>query len=223
MSQSIKQLLADTVNHWRFGDPVTVVSGLPRSGTSMLMNMLAAGGMPVFVDDQRRADRDNVKGYFEYERVKGLESDPDRSWLHQARGQAIKVVSHLLRHLPPDNQYLVLLASRNLSEVLASQNLMLARLGQANPVADEKAQRLYMRHLHSVRSLAGVRSNFRLLEVPYNGVIAAANDWSRRIAAFVGRDLDHASMAGVVDARLYRNRAANGELPAGIPIVGVAK
>jgi hypothetical protein len=80
-----------------------------------------------------------------------------------------------------------------------------------------------MRHLHSVRSLAGVRSNFRLLEVPYHGVIAAANDWSRRIAAFVGRDLDHASMAGVVDARLYRNRAANGELPAGIPIAGVAK
>ena len=189
----------------------------------MLMNMLAAGGMPVFVDDQRPADRDNLKGYFEYERVKGLETDPDKSWLRQARGRAIKVVSHLLRHLPPENRYLVLLATRDLTEVLASQNLMLARLNQVNPVGDEKTLRLYARHLQGVRSLAGVRSNFLLLEVPYAEVIAAADAWSRKISAFVGRDLDHASMAGVVDASLYRNRVRDGGLLDRDAAAGVAE
>lgn len=211
MSFTISRLLSDAFNRFRYGESVTVVSGLPRSGTSMLMNMLAAGGMPVFVDDQRPADRDNLKGYFEYERVKDLETDPDRTWLRQARGKAIKVVSHLLRHLPSDNQYRVLLATRDLNEVLASQNLMLARLNQANPVGDDKAMRLYTRHLQNVRSLASVRSNFRLLEVPYTDVIAAADAWSRKISAFVGRDLDYRGMAGVVDASLYRNRAKDGE------------
>jgi predicted AlkP superfamily phosphohydrolase/phosphomutase len=212
MSRSIGQRLTDVVSRWKFGEPVIVVSGLPRSGTSMLMNMLSAGGMPVFVDDQRHADRDNVKGYFEYERVKGLETDPDRSWLRQARGQAIKVVSHLLRYLPPDNRYRVLLARRDLTEVLASQNLMLERLHQANPVSDDKARRHYEQHLRGVRSLVGVRSNFQLPEVPYAEVIAGADAWSQKISAFVGRDLDRARMAAVVDASLYRNRRKHGEI-----------
>ena len=223
MSHSIKERLADAVSRWKFGEPVIVVSGLPRSGTSMLMNMLAAGGMPVFVDDQRQADLDNLKGYFEHERVKDLETDPDRSWLRQARGKAVKVVSHLLRHLPPDNRYLVLLATRDLREVLASQNLMLDRLNQANPVADDKALRLYQRHLQNVHSLAGVRSNFRLLEVPYTEVIGAADDWSQKISTFVGRNLDHVRMAGVVDASLYRNRAKEGEMVTRNSIAGAAE
>lgn len=206
MSRSIGQGLAEVLSRWKYGEPVIVVSGLPRSGTSMLMNMLAAGGVSAFVDNQRQADVDNLKGYFEYERVKGLESDPDRSWLRQVRGQAIKVVSHLLRYLPPDNRYFVLLARRDLTEVLTSQNLMLERLKQANPVADDKARRHYEQHLRGVRSLVGVRSNFRLLEVPYAEVVAGADAWSRKISAFVGRDLDCARMAAVVDASLYRNR-----------------
>jgi hypothetical protein len=178
----------------------------------MLMNMLAAGGMPVFMDDQRQADVDNLKGYFECERVKGLETDPDRSWLRNARGHAIKVISHLLRFLSPDNMYLVLLARRDLTEVLASQNQMLARLNQANPVSDDKARRHYEQHLRGVRGLAGVRSNFQLLEVPYVEVIGDAKDWSQRISAFIGRELDIARMAAVVDAGLYRNRLKDGEL-----------
>jgi Sulfotransferase domain len=223
MSLTIRRWLIDAVNRRRYGDPVIVVSGLPRSGTSMLMNMLASGGMPVLVDEQRQADRDNIKGYFEHERVKGLETDTDRSWIRQARGHAIKVVSHLLRFLPPENQYRVLLATRDLAEVLASQNLMLARLNHANPVDDDKALRLYKRHLQSVRSLASVRSNFRLLEVPYATVIANAVDWSHRIAEYVGRELDHVRMADVVDANLYRNRLETGSVAVRNSAAGVAE
>jgi hypothetical protein len=207
MTSSVAQIFSRAVSRCKYGQPVAVVSGLPRSGTSMLMNMLHAGGMQVFVDNQRQADRDNSKGYFEHERVKDLETDRDKSWMRQARGKAVKVVSHLLRHLPPDNRYLILLAIRDLGEVLASQNLMLARLNQHNPVTDEKALRHYQQHLQGVRSLVSVRSNFSLLEVPYSGVVASADLWAPKISSFVGRDLDHAAMSRIVDASLYRNRA----------------
>jgi hypothetical protein len=210
MTHSISAFVTRALNRWRLGKPVIVVSGLPRSGTSMLMNMLEAGGVDVFVDDRRPADRDNLNGYFEYERVKELESDPDRSWLRQARGRAIKVVSHLLRSLPPENHYLVLLATRDLTEVMVSQNRMLARLNQENPITDEKAIRLGARHLQNIRGLVEVRSNFAMMEVPYAEVIGAADAWSRRIATFVGRELDCSKMARVVDEKLYRNRAASG-------------
>ena len=112
----------------RYGAPVYVVSGLPRSGTSMMMRMLEAGGIEPFTDGARVADVDNPEGYYEYERVKHLERDPDRSWVRQARGRSLKVISFLLRHLPDDNDYLVIYMRRNLDEVLRSQDKMLDRL-----------------------------------------------------------------------------------------------
>jgi hypothetical protein len=199
-------LITQFVDRLRYGEAVVVVSGLPRSGTSMLMNMLQQGGLEVFADEQRTADEDNPLGYFELDRVKRLESDQDKAWLRKARGKAIKVVSHLLRALPLDNRYRVLLATRDLREVLSSQNRMLDRLKAANPVEDEKAFRLYERHLKNVRSLASVRSNFEMMEVPYAEVIEDVGLWSSRIATFIGREMNQARMAEVVDARLYRNR-----------------
>ncbi|MDP6673752.1 MAG: hypothetical protein QGH93_02705, partial [Gammaproteobacteria bacterium] len=102
------QFVKDLIRRVRYGEPVYVVSGLPRSGTSMLMNMLAAGGLPVLSDAQREADDDNPRGYFEHERIKNLESETDKSWLRESRGKAIKVISHLLRELPNDNYYFVI-------------------------------------------------------------------------------------------------------------------
>jgi hypothetical protein len=206
----MKQLASEVVARFKYGQPVIVVSGLPRSGTSMLMNMLASGGMPVVTDEHRRADEDNPLGYFELDRVKSLETDRDRVWVRAARGKAIKVVSHLLRFLPNENRYRLLLATRDLSEVLTSQNRMLSRLNRGNPLADEKAIRLYERHLRNVLCLVRVRSNFDLLVVPYAEVVADAQRWSRRIASFVGGSLDEARMAAVVRSKLYRNRAQEG-------------
>jgi hypothetical protein len=204
----MKSALREAIAQWRYGDAVIVVSGLPRSGTSMLMNMLNAGGMEVLVDGRRLADDDNPRGYFEHDRVKDLESDRDRAWVRAARGKAIKVISHLLRSLPGENRYRILLATRELREVLASQNRMLARAQKPNPVDDEKALRLFRQHLKNVRSLVGVRGNFEMIEVPYAEVIRDPRAWTSRIATFVGRRLDEERMAGVVEARLYRNRVA---------------
>ena len=104
----------------KYGDPIIVVSGLPRSGTSMCMKMLEAGGVDVVQDGIRSADEDNPKGYFEHERVKDLDKGGDKSWVKNARGQAIKVISFLLPHLPSDNRYQVVFVRREYQEVLAS-------------------------------------------------------------------------------------------------------
>ena len=105
---------------------IVVVSGLPRSGTSLMMQMLEAGGLPILMDDRRPADADNPRGYYEFQPVKTL--DKDNSWMAQAEGKAVKVVSLLLYHLPPGHDYKVLFMERTIAEVLASQTAMLKRL-----------------------------------------------------------------------------------------------
>src|SRR5688572_12632893 len=122
------------LRRWWRGPPVIVVSGLPRSGTSMMMRMLEAGGIPILSDGERPADVDNPFGYYEDARVLDLAGRPDRRWVAQARGRALKVVSHLLAHLPHENVYDVILMRRELGDVIASQNRMLERLGEPNPL-----------------------------------------------------------------------------------------
>jgi hypothetical protein len=172
----------------------------------MLMAMLKAGGLEVVSDENRRPDRDNPKGYFEDDRVKDLESASDKSWIRGARGKGIKVISHLLRTLPAENFYRVLLARRDLKEVLMSQNKMLDRLGEQNPVDDNDAIVRYQQHLKQVHSMVRVRSNFELLEVDYAGVVSDPAVWSEKIDGFLQMKLNTAHMREVVDERLYRNR-----------------
>src|SRR3990172_93617 len=113
------------------GEPIVIVSGLPRSGTSMLMRMLEAGGVPIMTDRGRSADVDNPKGYFEYERIKDLEGETDKSYLREGRGKALKVISFLIKHLPDENDYRVIFMRRDLDEVLSSQDKMIQRLRTA--------------------------------------------------------------------------------------------
>lgn len=130
--------------------PVIVVSGLPRSGTSLMMRMLAAGGVPLLTDGQRTADEDNPYGYFEYEPVKALQRDA--TWLPQARGKAIKIISQLLPTLPPDVPYRVLFMRRELREVLASQRQMLVRRGKPSDAdSDAELAALFAAHLQQVQ------------------------------------------------------------------------
>src|SRR5512139_2049136 len=111
----------------RFGEPVIIVSGLPRSGTSMLMKMLEAGGVPLVTDGVRTPDEDNPKGYYEVERVKDLANEQDKTWLRQSKGKGLKVISYLLKSLPADVNYKVVFIRREIEEVLASQKKMLDR------------------------------------------------------------------------------------------------
>lgn len=184
---------------------LTVVSGIPRSGTSLMMSMLAAGGMPVLIDELRRADIDNPRGYFEYEPVKALKLDS--AWVKESGGKAVKMVYLLVYDLPPEMEYRVLVMHRNMDEVLASQRVMLERLGKTSPIDDEKMARLFRNHLVKFAAWARERPNIRVLDVNYNDMVAEPGPVVGAIDQFLGGGLDPEKMVHAVDPSLYRNRA----------------
>lgn len=194
-------------NRIRYGHPVIVVSGLPRSGTSMTMKMLEAVGLGTITDGQREADEDNPKGYFEDERVKDLHKTEDKTWLKDARGKAIKVISYLLKDLPEGNNYKVIFMRRNLNEVLASQKKMLDRRSEKSETSDERMIEIYKDHLWKVNWLFKHKSNFDALDIEYQTVIQDPRKQATRIREFLGRDLDVDKMVAAVDPSLYRNRS----------------
>jgi hypothetical protein len=190
----------------RYGKSIVVVSGLPRSGTSMLMKMLEAGGLPVVTDGLRSADEDNPKGYYEDERVKDLHQVGDKKWLRAARGRVLKIISFLLKSLPADNNYQVLFMHRNLREIVASQNKMLVRRGEKNDTPDERAVALLDEQVRDARFFLR-RPQFEVLEMNYGEIVQRARPQAQRMAEFLGRPLDVEKMAQVVDVQLYRNRS----------------
>ena len=190
----------------RYGAPVVVVSGLPRSGTSMMMKMLGAGGLELATDEIRSADEDNPKGYFELEKVKELDKAKQKDWVAEYRGKVIKVISFLLLDLPPDSAYKVIFMRRNLDEVIASQNKMLDRRGEPQGGDDEKMIGLYKTHLRKVEFLLRERKNFESLDVDYKQALEQPREYAERVSRFLGLPLDVGRMAEVVDPELYRNR-----------------
>ncbi len=190
----------------RYGEPIVIVSGLPRSGTSMVMKMLEAGGLPILTDGLRTADEDNPKGYFEVERVKNLAAEEDKRWLAGARGKGIKVISYLLKSLPSSYNYRVVFIRRDLEEVLASQRKMLARRGETEETAPDRMRALFEDDLWRARYQLQHRPEFETLELRYSDVLARPLEEARRLAAFLDGRLDPEAMAAAVDPQLYRNR-----------------
>jgi hypothetical protein len=171
----------------RYGRPIVVVSGLPRSGTSMAMRMLEAGGVPIVTDRARAADEDNPHGYFEHDRVLELDKGGDTGWLADARGKAVKIISALLPHLPERFNYQVIFMHRDFGEVLASQNRMLARRGEAGaPPATPRCGRCTRTTCAGSRSLLRRRACFEVLDVRYSDVVSNPPGQARRINAFLG-------------------------------------
>ncbi len=185
---------------------IVVVSGLPRSGTSLMMQMLEAGGMPLLADGTRQPDPDNPKGYYEFEPAKRLKHDA--SWLDAAEGRAVKLVSSLLFDLPLDRRYRVILMTRDLDEVLASQRDMLRRRGaEANGPEDAQMRVHFTRHLAKVRRFLAAAGNIDTLECDYRELLAAPAQMAARVAEFVGTGLAADRMAAAVDPLLHRHRA----------------
>ena len=187
-------------------DFITVVSGLPRSGTSMMMQMLAAGGMPVVSDGLRAADADNPRGYFELEAVKKLKSDS--AWIAGAQGHAVKVISMLLYDLPADYEYRVIFMLRDMDEILASQKEMLKRRGTAGADSGDAAMRQHLEaHLKKVQAWLAERKNFRVLYCEHRELFRAPVEQARSVAEFLGIGLDEQAMVKAIDPSLHRNRA----------------
>ena len=189
-----------TENH----EIITVVSGLPRSGTSLMMQMLRAGGLTCLTDELREADISNPKGYFEFEKVKGLRAD--NSWLPEAKGKVIKIISHLLSCLPPELNYKTIFMERDLGEVLASQRKMLANQGRGEEnLSDERLGQIFAQQLRQVRKMLADRQ-ISTLFLGYKDVLEDPVEISTQLRAFLGNNLDQQAMRDVVDHNLYRQR-----------------
>ncbi len=187
-------------------DFITVVSGLPRSGTSLMMQMLQSAGMAVVSDGERTPDADNPKGYLEFEAAKKLKQDA--SWVPGARGKVVKVISMLLYDLPPEFEYRVIFMRRHMDEILASQKEMLKRRGtlDESTAADAAMRKHFENHLVKIGEWLAARPHFKVLEVDYNAIMAGNDDGVRAVEDFLGGAVTAAGMKGAIDAALYRNR-----------------
>ena len=173
----------------------------------MMMQMLEAGGVQPMTDGVRAADESNPQGYYELEMIKDLEEGVDELWLREARGRAVKIIAFLVRYLPENFNYKVILMHRRLDEVLASQTKMLASLGEATETDDPRMRKLFADSLARTKSLLAHRPCFDVLHVKYHAVIEDGRKHADELNRFLGGRLDTQAMAAVVNPELYRNRS----------------
>jgi hypothetical protein len=184
-------------------DEIVIVSGLPRSGTSLMMQMLDNGGMEVVTDHVRTPDTDNPRGYYEFEAVKSIQRDA--SWLPSTRGKAFKMVSQLLYDLPAGERYRIIFMERDLDEMVVSQEKMLERLGRPAAPRDQITP-AFEKHLEKIRPWLANQANMQVLYVRYNELVEDPVEQARRINEFLGGRANAERMARCVDPSLYRNR-----------------
>jgi hypothetical protein len=184
---------------------ITIVSGLPRSGTSLMMQMLVAGGLTPLTDGEREADTDNPRGYLEWERIKQLPKDP--SLIAEAEGKVVKVISQLLLSLPDGHEYRVIFMQRPMPEVLKSQQEMLKRRGTYEPGGDNSPiEEAFQRHLIEVNRWLQGKPNIQVLRVHYHRALREPKATAEAVANFLGTSLNIEAMTREVDQNLYRNR-----------------
>jgi hypothetical protein len=184
---------------------IIIVSGLPRSGTSLMMQMLDYGGVEVVIDNIRTADTDNPRGYYEFEIAKKIKHNA--SWLPETRGKAFKMVSQLLYDLPLSETYRIIFMERDMDEMLQSQEMMLKRLGRKGAPPDQ-IKRSYALHLEKLRGWLGEQKNIEVLYVSYNDLVDQSAKQAERVSTFLGGKANVAEMMKAVDPSLYRNRVS---------------
>ena len=182
-----------------------MVSGLPRSGTSMMMKILAEGGLPIITDELRQADTDNPNGYYETETVKQL-SAGNVGWLSNAGGKVVKVISALLEHLPAQYQYKIIFMEREIQEVLASQRKMLRRRNEESKMDDAGMEAQFQKHIAAVKPWLARQPNMDVLYISYNDLVSDPEPLCGRVVEFIRAPLNVSRMLAVPNAELYRNR-----------------
>jgi hypothetical protein len=186
---------------------IIIVSGLPRAGTSMMMKMLAEGGLLILTDAIRGADDDNPNGYYEFELVKKL-PDGQNQWLADANHKVVKIISALLEHLPANYRYKIIFMEREPREILASQQKMLTNRSQKSEISDAEMQEQFQKHLAAIKYWLARQPNMEVMYVDYNKMMSGPENYCQAIADFLGVPVDVSRMLAVPNERLYRNRAA---------------
>jgi hypothetical protein len=184
---------------------ITVVTGLPRSGTSLMMQLLVAAGRAALTDGKRSADADNPLGYYEFEQV--LDLAKDTSWIPGARGKVVKIVAQLLPYLPRTEHYHIIFMERNLGEVIASQRAMLERQGRRGAELDEqKLAATYVAQLTRLQKQIAARPELRVFPVNYNALLAEAPSLLLRLAEFLGVPFDLPRALSAIRPELRRQK-----------------
>jgi hypothetical protein len=188
---------------------ITVVSGVPRSGTSLMMRMLVAGGLTPLTDGVRAPDANNPGGYFEWEKIKSLPRDP--GCIAEAEGKVVKVTSPLLVSLPDGFSYKVIFMQRPLAEVVASQAAMIDKLGARGAgLKPEDMARALEAHVNQVKAALRLRPQIALCWMEYHRVLSHPQGAAETLQDFLGVPLDPAAMIAQVDLSLYRQRQSAG-------------
>lgn len=188
---------------------IPIVSGLPRSGTSLMMSMLAAGGLEVMTDQLRVADDDNPFGYYELEEVKKLIKG-ENSWLANSNGKVVKVISTLLPYLPDGYHYRIIFMRRAIEEVLASQRRMLINRGEdPNKVSDVQMAEVFKMDLQQSERWINSKAHVTRLDIHYKELINNPRPLVAEINRFLGGGLDEDQMLVAIDPSLYRHRSSN--------------
>jgi len=169
-----------------------------------MMQMLAAGGMTLLTDHERRPDIDNPRGYYEWELIKRLPKEPHR--INEAEGKAVKVISQLLLSLPVGRDYKLIFMERPLPEVLASQDEMLKRRGSTQSIDHALLTTAFRDHMKEIVAWLEAREDIPVCRVGYRKLVSDPSGSARMVREFLGLELDVEAMAQQVDASLYRNR-----------------
>jgi len=184
---------------------IIIVSGLPRSGTSLMMQMLEAGGLPLYHDEERPADINNLQGYYELQSVKNLKQD--NSFLSKAENKAVKIVSHLLTGLPDTFYYKIIFMQRDLQEIIESQNKMLIRLNADTKTPDLfSIRKMYIKHLAESQEWLKNTKNLDHLFVSFNKLLESPSEHAEKICSFLEENLSIEKMAAAVNPSLYRTK-----------------
>ncbi|MFO8109069.1 MAG: NAD-dependent epimerase/dehydratase family protein [Thermoplasmata archaeon] len=188
------------------GDTVVIVSGLPRSGTSMMMKMLEKGGLEILTDKVQAPDLDNPKGYYEYEKVKSLPEDD--KWIEEARGKVVKILGELIKHLPRGYNYKIIFMERDIDEIMESQEKMLKHRGKdSSDVSKEEFKQIFRDYVKILKNHINSHQDMEVIYVSYNDIMSLPRSVIESISVFLDGSLDVDEMLTVVDEELYRNRA----------------
>lgn len=192
-------------DNYKDAEEIIIVSGLPRSGTSMMMQLLEAGGMQIFTDNLRAADDNNKKGYYEHEAVKIIHKDI--SWMKNAVGKTIKIVSHLLPNLPLRYKYKIIYMERDLNEVITSQNKMLQNLGKLPQNATHfNIETSFKQNDEKIKNWMSEKRNIDVIFMDYNKIVENAEEYIGRLNNFFSGKLNTQNMMNVIDKNLYRSK-----------------
>tara|TARA_B100000401_G_C52698713_1_gene668011 strand:- start:9 stop:1046 length:1038 start_codon:yes stop_codon:yes gene_type:complete len=185
---------------------IIIVSGLPRSGTSMMMQILSAGGLDILTDKKRTPDDNNPRGYYEYEPVKKLMID--KSWLPQAKGKVVKVIAQLIPYLPSNFNYKIVFMRRPMDEVLKSQQVMLGKEKDVKSKAFPSGlNNAFQKQLNRVDEWVESQANIDVININYKDIISSPENELESLVSFLDKPLEIDKLKSAIDKKLYRNKS----------------